>query len=423
MQRDQRLHDNWALLRAKELALESGSPLGIVFNLVPQFLNAPWRAYQFMLEGLKEVEAAARAHGIAFFLTLGDPAEEIPALAKRLKVGAVVTDFNPLRMPLQWKSAVTKHLDVLFEEVDAHNIVPCWIASPKLEFAAYTLRPKLHRLLPEWLTEFPRLKTHPHAWPHEPKAVDWETAIQSLSIDHSVKPVEWIKPGEHAAQLTLKDFLKHRLARYDEGRNDPTEAAQSDLSPYLHYGQLAPQRVALLTQDHPAFFEELVVRRELSDNFCYYNPHYDRFEGFHEWAQKTLNEHRSDPRTHLYCLKEFEEARTHDALWNAAQRQMVETGKMHGYLRMVWAKKILEWTASPEEALRIAIHLNDKYELDGRDPNGYVGVAWSIGGVHDRAWNEREIFGKIRFMSTEACKRKFDVEAYIEAHGDQARLM
>ncbi len=160
--------------------------------------------------------------------------------------------------------------------------------------------------------------------------------------------------------------------------------------------------------------EELIVRRELSDNFCFYNSDYDQFSGFPEWAQKTLNEHRGDKREFIYSLEQFEHGKTHDDLWNAAQLQMVLTGKMHGYMRMYWAKKILEWTGSPEDALEIAIHLNDKYELDGRDTNGYVGVAWSIGGVHDRAWQERPVFGKIRYMSYAGCKRKFDVSTFIE---------
>jgi deoxyribodipyrimidine photo-lyase len=163
-----------------------------------------------------------------------------------------------------------------------------------------------------------------------------------------------------------------------------------------------------------SFLEELIVRRELSDNYCFYNDKYDQFEGFHPWAQKTLNEHRGDKREYVYSLEEFEEAKTHDDLWNAAQMEMVRRGKMHGYMRMYWAKKILEWTESPESALEIAIYLNDKYELDGRDSNGYAGIAWSVGGVHDRAWNERPVFGKIRYMSYNGCKRKFDIKRYIQ---------
>jgi deoxyribodipyrimidine photo-lyase len=250
--------------------------------------------------------------------------------------------------------------------------------------------------------------------------VNWKKVIDGLTVDRSVLEVDGILPGEQEARKTLRRFIAQRLASYDEGRNDPNLDAQSDLSPYLHFGQIAPQRVALEVKavakpraSVAAFLEELIVRRELSDNFCFYNERYDQFEGFPAWAQRTLNEHREDRREYLYTLEQFEKGETHDPLWNAAQRQMVKTGKMHGYLRMYWAKKILEWTPSPDEALAIGIHLNDRYELDGRDPNGYTGVAWSVGGVHDRAWGERPVFGKIRFMSYDGCRRKFDVDAYV----------
>jgi deoxyribodipyrimidine photo-lyase len=217
--------------------------------------------------------------------------------------------------------------------------------------------------------------------------------------------------------------LDNKLSDYADGRNDPAREGQSSLSPYLHFGQIAAQRVALDVEDAPAgqkakeaFLEELIIRRELADNFCYYNPYYDAFAGFPQWARKTLDEHRDDFREYLYTLAQFEQAQTHDNLWNAAQREMVKTGKMHGYLRMYWAKKILEWTPSPEKALEVAIYLNDRYELDGRDPNGYTGIAWSLGGVHDRAWGERKVFGKIRYMSYNGCKSKFDVAAYIKKY-------
>ena len=160
----------------------------------------------------------------------------------------------------------------------------------------------------------------------------------------------------------------------------------------------------------------MIIRRELSDNFCEYEKNYDYFEGFHHWAQKSLNEHRNDEREYIYTDEQFEEADTHDPLWNAAQNQMKTTGKMHGYMRMYWAKKILEWSPSPEIALQVAINLNDKYELDGRDPNGYTGIAWSIGGIHDRAWFERPVYGKIRYMNYNGCKSKFNVFKYIEMH-------
>ncbi len=215
-------------------------------------------------------------------------------------------------------------------------------------------------------------------------------------------------------------FVKEKLKNYTIDRNDPNKNSVSNLSPYLHFGQISSQRVVLesvkskrITNLKGSFYDEIIVRKELSDNFCYYSPDYDSFSCFHPWAKDTLDRHRNDKRDYLYSSKELEEAKTHDDLWNAAQFQMMKTGKMHGYLRMYWAKKILEWTESPEIAMEIAIYLNDKYELDGRDPNGYAGIAWSIGGIHDRAWGERKIFGKIRYMSYNGMKRKFNVKQYI----------
>ncbi|MCF8265767.1 MAG: deoxyribodipyrimidine photolyase, partial [Melioribacteraceae bacterium] len=250
--------------------------------------------------------------------------------------------------------------------------------------------------------------------------VDWEKARNSLKINFSVPEVDWLIPGESTAKSILEKFINQKLESYNQHRNDPNLNALSNLSPYFHFGQISPQRVALAVssvnnfpESKDAFLEELIVRRELSDNFCYYNSKYDSFEGFHDWAKKTLNEHREDKREFIYRLEQFENAETHDGLWNAAQIEVIKKGKMHGFMRMYWAKKILEWTESPEQALEFALYLNDKYQLDGRDPNGYVGVAWSIGGVHDRAWTERPVFGKIRFMNYNGCKRKFDIKSYI----------
>ena len=232
-----------------------------------------------------------------------------------------------------------------------------------------------------------------------------------------------MQPGAQAAKLRLQSFLQDGLDDYGVNSNDPTLDRQSQLSPYLHFGQLSAQRTALevLRRGGPApqteaFLEELIVRRELADNFCYYNPDYDNPAGFPAWAQQTLAEHLDDVRPYRYTAAEFEQAITHDPIWNAAQRQMVKTGKMHGYMRMYWAKKILEWSANPRQAMETAIYLNDRYELDGRDPNGYAGIAWSIGGVHDRAWGERQIFGKIRFMNDKGLKRKFAIDRYCERY-------
>ena len=419
MSRDQRINDNWALLFAQQLALEKKRNLAVVFSVVPQFLEATIRQYDFMLKGLMEVERTLKKFNIRFFLLTGNPVDEISKLLKEVKGSILVSDFDPLKIKRKWKNEIAKKIEIPFYEVDTHNIVPCFYVSPKQEFGAYTIRPKIHKNLPEFLDNFPKLKKMKTSNSFSSDLIDWESVYSSLKINDKVTRVSWIKPGEGAAHKTLKMFVEDRIDIYAEVRNDPNANVLSNLSPYLHFGQISAQRVALIISglgNHPStesFLEELIVRRELSDNFCYRNPDYDSFKGFPDWAKKTLNDHRKDEREFIYSLKEFENSETHEDLWNAAQNEMVNTGKMHGYMRMYWAKKILEWSKSPEDALKISIYLNDKYELDGRDPNGYTGCAWAIGGLHDRAWAERPVFGKIRYMNRNGAKRKFDIEEYI----------
>lgn len=419
MDREMRMHDNWALLYALTLAKARDVAVGVVYNLVADYLGGGERQLAFKRAALHELAETFHEAGIAFHVLItSDDADALVRFFREVKPGAVVTDMNPLRINKGWKTHVARALDVACFEVDAHNVVPVWVTSDKQEFAARTIRPKIHRQLSRYLTDFPRVIAPAHVWrgfPHtDLKHID------ALTGDSAVAPVSWIAPGERAAKRALRSFIERRLAGYAEGRNDPNADALSQLSPYFHYGMLAPQRAAYEVQhadapreDREAFLEEAVVRRELSDNFCWYNAHYDRVAGFPAWAQETLRKHAHDPREYVYTLHAFEHAKTHDELWNAAQREMVVTGKMHGYMRMYWAKKILEWTKTPEDAFRIAITLNDRYELDGRDPNGYVGCAWAIGGLHDRPWGEREIFGLVRYMNAAGCARKFDVHAYI----------
>jgi deoxyribodipyrimidine photo-lyase len=421
MSRDQRINDNWALLFSQEQALQMRVPLVVVFCLVPEFLHATLRHYGFMLRGLEELVPPLAKKKITFHLLEGQPERLLPQFLDEHDASCLVTDFDPLSIKRSWKKAVSNAIAIPFYEVDAHNIVPCLHVSQKQEYGAYTLRPKILKALPEFLVPFPRLRTHPFPFVGKTKGVDWRLLTDRLPVDGSVGEVRWIIPGERAAGKALQKFLRCGLSDYAQKRNDPCLDGQSGLSPYLHFGQIAGQRVALAVmsstppkESRDAFLEELIIRRELSDNFCIYNMNYDSFGGFPAWAQKSLDEHRRDRREYRYSLTQFEQAATHDDLWNAAQKEMVISGKMHGYLRMYWAKKILEWTESPEEAMKIAIYLNDRYELDGRDPNGYAGIAWSIGGVHDRAWNERPVFGKIRYMSYNGSKSKFNIRTYIE---------
>ena len=421
MSRDQRVNDNWALLYAQTLAIERKSPLIVVFCLTKEFLGATERHYVFMLKGLRDVDSVLGKKNICFHLLRGNPENELPPYIRKNKVAAVVSDFDPLKIKQKWKKAVLAKSNVTFHEVDTHNIVPVWITSSKQEYGAYTIRPKVKHLLPFFLEKFPKIKQHPFTLKDRFKPIDWAKVFDIQTSKNSSQELQWIKPGEKAAQKALNAFLKSKLKTYDTRRNNPVLDGQSNLSPYLHFGHLSAQRVALAVNQSTqpqaikkSFLEELIVRRELSDNFCFYNSNYDTFDAFPEWAKKTLKAHKKDKRPYLYSLEEFEQSETHDPLWNAAQTEMVSRGKMHGYMRMYWAKKILEWTPSSEEALKYAIYLNDKYELDGRDPNGYTGIAWSIGGLHDRAWGERPVFGKIRYMSYNGCKSKFNIKEYIE---------
>ena len=448
MSRDQRAMDNWALCHALAVAREHRRPFHVVFALVPEFANAGARQYCFMLRGLRELESTLGDLGIPFHLALGpDPGVAVPAVAEKLGCAMLVTDFSPLRVGREWRDAVTTLLcpvDVPVAEVDAHNVVPTWEASDKQEYAARTIRRKINGRLGEFLTDFPTRRDIRAAASEAAGAggsgasigrVDWDGLIASASDGAgaavpevvSLKPPRLRTPGERAALAALVggdvSFLPARLALYGS-RNDPNVPdALSGLSPYLHFGQLSAQRCALEASKHrethpdavDSFLEELVVRRELADNFCLHNPHYDSVLGAPGWARESLALHATDAREFEYTLAEMERSETHDELWNAAQKELAHLGTMHGFMRMYWAKKILEWTGEgPEEALRRAIYLNDRYQLDGRDPNGYVGCMWAVCGVHDQGWKERDVFGKVRYMNYAGCKRKFKIAEYVQ---------
>ena len=427
MSRDQRIEDNWALIYAQDLSLEKQRPLRVVFCLVSVFLEAGPRQYDFMLRGIAQCCSRAEVLNIPFDLIQGDPEKILPRYLTQSRASCLVMDFDPLKIRKKWQTLVLDRTDIPAYLVDAHNIVPCWETSDKQEYAARTIRPKIHRKLNEFLEPFPGLRSGPDIPGNN--VLNPEKLMRDLKLSSGPAPVDWLKPGPDQALKTLDSFISQRLSGYDRDRNDPNKHALSCLSPYLHFGQICSQTAALrIKQDtkaslesRDAFLEELIVRKELSDNYCHYNPDYDNFEGLPDWGKKTLVRHLSDQRPYLYSLEEFEQGRTHDPLWNAAQIEMTATGKMHGYMRMYWAKKILEWTRNPDEAIAWAIYLNDRYELDGRDPNGYTGILWSMGGLHDRPWKEREVFGTVRYMSYNGCKRKFDVDEYIKKWTVQGR--
>ncbi|NTW71464.1 MAG: deoxyribodipyrimidine photo-lyase [Eubacteriaceae bacterium] len=415
MSRDQRIEDNWALLYAQKNALEDQSSLSVVFCLVTDYPEAAKSHFDFMMTGLFKLIKKLEAYHIPLHILRGKPDEVLPAYLILSGSSRLVSDFSPLHVNQEWKESVTSKIHVPHSEVDTRNIVPCFKVSSKKEYGAYTLRPKINRLMGEFLTDIPSITQHPI--PFEAN-YDFDTFLNN----HQVFPDSFSvcsSSGEDQAKCCFNGFVENTLERY-ASRNDPNADAVSHLSKYLHFGQISSQRIAYEISknripDH-GFLEELIVRRELGDNFCFYEKNYDNALCFPDWAKLTLNDHRNDFRDYLYDIEAFEAGKTHEPLWNAAQNQMTSTGYMHGYMRMYWAKKILEWSPDPETAMAIAIYLNNKYQLDGRDPNGYAGIAWSIGGVHDRAWVPRNVFGKIRYMNYNGCKRKFDVDKYIKAY-------
>lgn len=418
MSRDQRIKDNHALLFAQKTAIGCGLPLHVVF--VVRTDNSYGRArehYQFMYDGLKQVGSSLLKLNISFSVTT----ESLGLFVDSVRAAAVFFDYSPLAGSRSRQAILASKLERAVATVDTHNIVPVWQASPKQEVGARTLRPKIHRALPEYLHEPVDIVKHPVGRAKLSLGVEmFNTTVLNIKSNHQT--LKWIS-GELAALNALNYFLDNGLAGYAERRNDPTIDFQSNLSPYLHFGQLSSLRVALectarlafnpdLQHDVDVFLEELIVRKELSDNFCYYNANYKNLSGAPNWAQTTLEKHRADERAHLYSQQEFLDAQTHDPAWNAAQRQLITTGKMHGYMRMYWAKKVLEWSQSPQKALDILVELNDFYSIDGGDPNGYVGILWSIGGLHDRPWGERPVYGTVRSMVYNGLRRKFDISAY-----------
>jgi deoxyribodipyrimidine photo-lyase len=330
---------------------------------------------------------------------------------------------------------VADHVHVPFRLVDADVVVPTALF-PKEEYAARTIRTKIHRVWNDYLKPIPNPKaavtwpddSAPHGEPINPDAL-----LESLNVG-GVGAVPGYTGGSREAMRRLNRFLADRLPDYAAERNEPVPYMTSELSAHLHFGHISPLTIALAVlgsgapdESIASYLEELIVRRELAINFVARNPAYDRLEGCPNWALQTLAKHADDPRPHLYTAPQLERAETADPLWNASQKEMLLTGRMHNYLRMYWAKKILEWSPDAETAFHVTLDLNDRYEMDGRNPNGYAGVAWAIGGKHDRPWPERPIFGTVRFMSYESTRKKFNSAGYIrwvaEIERGQRRLI
>ena len=429
MARDQRVKDNFALKAAQEFALERKLPLAVVFSLYAVTSSRAYEHYEFMIKGLHGVSKSLAEKNIPFIGLIGNPIETLPMTFKHLEPSMIFFDMSPLIGPKRVVNQLSKEWPVTL--VDTHNVVPVWLASDKQEYGARTIRPKIHRLLNEFGTLSSEVVEHPHDWPNK-NVLSFTSIVEKFKsiLDKIPKNnVNYVfESGEVAAMEELQSFLSNRLRGYSSNRNDPTKNGLSNLSPYFHFGQLSTLRVMQeagyllasdesLREDYDALVEEMIIRKELSDNFCYYNSSYKNLEGAAQWAQVTLDKHSKDKREYIYTTNQFENAETHDQAWNAAQIQLRKVGKIHGYMRMYWAKKILEWSPSPEEALQTLIYLNDFYSIDGGDPNGYVGILWSVAGLHDRPWGERLVYGAIRSMVYGGLKRKFPIEEYIKQQG------
>jgi deoxyribodipyrimidine photo-lyase len=429
MQRAMRILDNPAL----DVAIEVGNllelPVVVFFSVIPNYPNANLRHYHFLAQGLRDVAEDAAERGVGFVLRR-HPDNSLEAFLEEVEAALLIGDENPCREPERWRTVLAKRLKLPFWTIDADVVVPSRVFN-RSYFLLHHFRPHLKAELPKYLVA-PRKVEPLHEW-RPKKAVpsfpqDRDITEGFAKLDRSVRPVDTFTGGGHAARRRLKEFIDCDLPAYEKQRNHPETKGTSRLSPYLHFGNIGPLTIALAVEEtakrgkisaatRERFLDQLIGWRELSVLFVRHNSDYDNWDCAEPWARKTLLEHGGDPRPHQYSFQQMERAETGDDLWNAAQREMLDTGHMHNMMRMYWAKKILEWAPDPARAFEWTVTLNDKYELDGRDPNGYAGIAWAIVGKHDRPWFDRPVFGLIRPMSAKSFGKKFDAESYIRHHG------
>lgn len=425
MQTAQRAWYNHALEYAIEEANARKQPLVTLFVLMDRYPEGRARHYAFMLEGLIDTQNDLKERGIAFILEKGDPLQALDQWGETASL--LITDGGYLAHERNWRTEGAKRASCPFLEVETNVVVPVTRVSGKKEYSAATLRRKITPLLNTFLVPMEHREVR---YPYQGQGTDLKigdekTLLAELEVDREVAPVSSFAGGYGEARAYLKDFMDGKLFRYHELKNDPALQYTSYLSPYLHMGQISPLEIALMARrvegpGSEAFLEELIVRRELSFNYVLYEKEYANLAGLPDWARKTLQTHREDPRPYLYSLHELEAAQTHDPYWNAAQKEMMLTGHMHGYMRMYWGKKILEWSPTPEDAFSRALYLNNKYSLDGRNPNAYAGIAWCFG-CHDRAWAERRVYGKVRYMNDRGLERKFAIKEYVDRVEELAR--
>ncbi len=423
MHRAQRADYNAALERAIDLADEHSVAVLAMIVLPDQSPASLERHLCFMLEGLNETGAKLADLGVKLIARHGEPDDCVSDLAA--EAVAVVCDGGYLRDERAARSSVASSADCLVEFVETEAVVPVRSVSDKREYAARTIRGKINSRRDDFLgisrhkapgKSSLRLRTK-----SDLDFTDVPAALKSLDVDTSVPAVRRFSGGTSVARKRLTGFLRRHLPGYAEARLDPSKPRASELSPYLAFGQISPVEVAVKVMrsksasnpDKEAFLEELIVRRELGFNYAHFEPNYDTYAALPDWARKTLAEHKDDDRETIWTRAELERAETEDPYWNAAMNEMLATGYMHNYMRMYWGKKILEWTNTPAYAFRTALYLNDKYFLDGRVENSYTNIGW-VFGLHDRAWTERAVFGKVRYMNANGLRSKFDIDSYVE---------
>jgi deoxyribodipyrimidine photo-lyase len=423
MQQSQRAEYNHALEYAVQQANDQGLGIVVAFGITDDYPDANLRHYTFMLEGLAETKTLLEKRGIHMVVRRGSPPDVVLELAQDSAM--IVCDHGYLKHQRIWRDKVAREYACRVIQVESDVIVPLQTVSGKAEYAARTIRPKIKKHLDDYLMVLKPTKVKHSTVNTSLDGLDLTKPadiLAMLNIDRSVSSVtRFFKGGTSQAKKIFGNFIRRRLKNYEKNRNQPQTDDISHMGMYLHFGQISPLYLALKIKqaDHcpesakEAYLEELIVRRELAANFVYYNRDYDHFLCLPDWAKKTLAEHRRDSRPYVYSLRRLENAETHDPYWNAAMKEMKYTGYMHNYMRMYWGKKILEWSPSHEEAFQNTLDLNNKYFLDGRDPNSYAGVAW-IYGVHDRAWPQRPIYGKVRCMTASGLERKCDIRAYVD---------
>jgi len=423
MQQSQRSEYNHALEYAIQQANACGQGVVVGFGLMDAYPEANLRHYTFMIEGLHETRASLAEQGIKMVIQSGAPADVALKLGR--KASLIVCDRGYLSYQKIWRAQVARSAVCPVVQVESDAVVPLEVVSNKAEYAARTIRPKVYKHLNDYLIPFKSGVVEKSSLDLKISCLDLNkvgAVLNKLPLDGRVAPVtRFFKGGTSQGKAKFDEFIKKRLRHYFDNRNQPQTDDISHMSPYLHFGQLSPLYLALqikaadnrLKEVQDAYLEELIVRRELAMNFTHYTPHYDTYDCLPQWARKTLNQHQKDQREYLYTRSQLENAETHDSYWNAAMREMKITGFMHNYMRMYWGKKILEWSKTPEQAFQTALAINNKYFLDGRDPSSYAGVAW-VFGMHDRAWFERPIFGKIRYMAASGLERKCDIRGYVK---------